>query len=174
MAREDMAESESIEQKDTERIRVLGRMIRQKRVSERLTLGLAAEQSGVSAATLSRLERQAEMKTNSAKGFITPDTRTIAALVRWIGVSLDDIIEGATSKALTIPPKVVEGEVVIEGSNIDVSTPEIVKAYLRADRNLTPQAAAMLAEMFQLAYRQYSQMSETKQTTEAPPVDDGN
>jgi len=161
-----------LQQTDVERIRILGRLIRQKRVDERLTLGRAAEQSGVSTATLSRLERQAELKTKSTKGSITPDTRTVTALVRWVGVSLDNIIEGATLNAITIVPRMVEGEVVVEGEIIGATTPEIVHAYLRADRNLSPQAAANLAEMFQLAYRQYSQMSEQRQTVELAPTKD--
>jgi len=161
-------------QTDVERIRILGRLIRQKRVDERLTLERAADQSGVSTATLSRLERQAELKTKSTKGFITPDTSTVTALVRWIGVSFDNIIEGAALNAITIAPRVVEGKVVIEGEVIGVTTPEIVHAYLRADRNLSPQAAANLAEMFQLAYRQYSQMSEQKQTAELPPTENNS
>jgi transcriptional regulator with XRE-family HTH domain len=170
MDREKGVETSSIDQTDVEGIRALGRLIRQKRIEERLTLERAAEQSNVSAATLSRLERQAETKAKKSKGFITPDTRTITALVQWLGVSLNDIIKGATSKALTLTPKVVEGEVVIEGEIINASTPQIVEAYLRADRNLSPQAAAMLAEMFQLAYRQYSQMSDAK--LGLPPTDE--
>lgn len=152
-----------------ERIREMGRMIRQKRVAERLTLERAAEQSGVSAATLSRLERQADLKSSRAMNSITPDTRTIAAIVRWLGVSLDNMIEGERTNTAAIGPKTVEGKVVVEGEIIDGNLPQIVEAYLRADRNLSPQAAASLAEMFQLAYRLAAQKSESQQALEQQP-----
>jgi hypothetical protein len=35
-------------------------------------------------------------------------------------------------------------------------TPEIVEAHLRADKNLTPQTAAALSELFRVAYTQFS------------------
>ena len=34
--------------------------------------------------------------------------------------------------------------------------PEIVEAHLRADRNLTPETAAALSELFRVAYHQFS------------------
>jgi hypothetical protein len=35
-------------------------------------------------------------------------------------------------------------------------TPEIVEAHLRADRNLTPETASALSELFRVAYTQFS------------------
>jgi hypothetical protein len=35
-------------------------------------------------------------------------------------------------------------------------TPEIVEAHLRADRNLTPETATALSELFRVAYTQFS------------------
>jgi len=35
-------------------------------------------------------------------------------------------------------------------------TPEIVEAHLRADKNLTPETAAALSELFRVAYTQFS------------------
>jgi hypothetical protein len=40
--------------------------------------------------------------------------------------------------------------------------PEIVEAHLRADRNLTPQTAAALSELFRVAYNQFSRNDTTK------------
>jgi hypothetical protein len=37
--------------------------------------------------------------------------------------------------------------------------PEIVEAHLRADRNLTPETAAALSEVFRVAYSSYKQLS---------------
>ena len=39
-------------------------------------------------------------------------------------------------------------------------TPEIVEAHLRADRNLTPETAAALSELFRVAYTQFSKNTE--------------
>lgn len=131
---------------DVAKVRALGRMVQRKRVSERLTLAQAAEKSGVSAPTLSRLERLATTK--AMKGPI-PDTRTLALVAQWLDVSLEEAVEGGPKRPginnLNIP----------QGG----STPEIVRAHLRADRNLDPRTAAMLAEMFDLAYKQYAQLS---------------
>jgi len=153
---------------DAERIRSLGRRIQQKRVAERLTLEQAAEQSGVSAATLSRLERQAGMKTT--KRFITPDTRTISALVRWMGESLNTMLETPTLAAPPVPSHIVEGEGI---GGLGMNTPEAVEVYLRADRNLSPEVASMLAKMFRLAYEQYSRLSESQQAPKPHPPSGG-
>jgi hypothetical protein len=36
------------------------------------------------------------------------------------------------------------------------ATPEIVEAHLRADKNLTPDTAKALSELFRVAYQQFS------------------
>ena len=36
------------------------------------------------------------------------------------------------------------------------ATPDIVEAHLRADRNLTPETAQALSELFRVAYAQFS------------------
>ena len=36
------------------------------------------------------------------------------------------------------------------------ATPDIVEAHLRADRNLTPETAKALSELFRVAYQQFS------------------
>jgi hypothetical protein len=41
-------------------------------------------------------------------------------------------------------------------------TPEIVEAHLRADRNLTPETAAALSELFRVAYNQFSRTDAEK------------
>jgi transcriptional regulator with XRE-family HTH domain len=174
MEHQELPGEQSIEQANRERVRALGKLLQQKRVSERLSLQRAFEQSGVSAATLSRLERQATMKTNSGSSFITPDMRTITALVHWLGISLDDLIEGTLPKFVVSTPTIREGTVDVAGATHGASIPEIVEAHLRADRNLSPQAAANLAIMFDLAYRQYAQMSELRQPVEQPPEAGGD
>ena len=43
-------------------------------------------------------------------------------------------------------------------------TPQIVEAHLRADRNLTPETAAALSELFRVAYNQFSRTTGEKST----------
>lgn len=121
------------------RIDDLGRLIQEKRKSEGLTLVAAAKQSKVSAPTLSRLECQYK----DGGKIMTPDTHTLTALTQWLGVSVEQM--------LTID----------KPQEMPMYTPEIVKAHLRADRNLNSEAAEALSEMFRLAYDQFSKTSST-------------
>src|SRR5262245_52096454 len=73
------------------RLEDLGELISTKRRSERLTLEQASTQSGVSPATLSRLERQGQLRDDmlsSERLQYAPDTRTLARLTRWLGVGI--------------------------------------------------------------------------------------
>jgi len=130
-----------IEERFEQVVRVddLGRLIQEKRKAEELTLAEAAEQSHVSAPTLSRLERQS----NDTGKVIIPDTRTLTALTQWLGVSVEQMLGIDTS------------------SHGEMSTPDIVKAHLRADRKLNSEAAEALSEMFRLAYTQFSRPNST-------------
>ena len=59
-----------------------------------------------------------------------------------IGIALDnDIGEAYTEPVIYYPTE---------------STPNIVEAHLRADRNLKPEMAKALAELFRVAYSQFS------------------
>jgi len=97
----------------------LAAMVRAKLERESLKLRDAAVQTGVSAATLSRVLNNK-----------LPDTRTFAALVRWLEVSAD----------LFIPTQTTGG------------TPEAIEAHLRADRTLPPELARALADLVRAAY----------------------
>jgi len=119
------------------RIGELGKLIQEKRRAERLTLAAAAQQSKVSAPTLSRLERQS----NDGGKVMTPDTHTLTALTQWLGVSVEQMVT------------------MDQPQEAPTYTPEIVKAHLRADRNLNHEAAEALGEMFRLAYDQFSKTS---------------
>lgn len=111
----------------------LSSMIRQKRRREQLTLQAAAQQSGVSAATLSRLERSASGNA-TGHSMPTPDVRTLSAIADWLDVA----VAGAGSAPIEI-----SGEAPL---------PNVVEAHLRADRNLDPDTAALLARVFRDAY----------------------
>jgi transcriptional regulator with XRE-family HTH domain len=126
------------------RLEDLSELIRTKRKAENLTLEQAAKQSNVSAATLSRLERQ-QSKDKPAS---TPDMRTIEALARWLGVARERIIDvddEFSSKSATKK----------EQENKPV--PDIVEAHLRADRKLNPVHAEALATMFRAVYQKYAE-----------------
>ena len=66
----------------------LGALLRGHRASRALTLRQAAEEVGVSASTLSRIE----------KGKVRPDLPTIQELVRWIGIPLSRVVKTPTKK----------------------------------------------------------------------------
>lgn len=142
------------------RLRELGALIRGKREVERLTLGQASQQSGVSAATLSRLERQ-QIKGDGhgGRGYHEPDVRTLAAITRWLGVAIDrvaDVQSPPTAHRIT--------------HHANDTTPDIVRAHLRADPNLSESAAEALANLFRLTYEQFSGLKAPH--IEAERVDD--
>jgi transcriptional regulator with XRE-family HTH domain len=112
----------------------LGSYIKRKRESERLSLRAVAKQTQVSASTLSRIEN----------GTGVPDTPTLARLAKWLSIPFERIVGSGNSgeSAIVYYP--------------NESIPDIVEAHLRADRNLTPEVARALAEMFRVAYNQVS------------------
>lgn len=127
----------------------LGEYVKRKRQEEKLSLRDVAVKINVSASTLSRIEN----------GIGTPDSATLARLASWLGIPLERLMkgsllngieEGARAETYTEPVIYYPTE----------STPNIVEAHLRADRNLKPEMAKALAELFRVAYSQFS----TKQT----------
>jgi transcriptional regulator with XRE-family HTH domain len=114
----------------------LGQSIQRKRGEEKLTLRDAAEQTGIGASTLWRLE----------KGQGLPDAATLARLTQWLGVPLERFMD--------VAPPAAKRSVVFYRSE---STPDIVEAHLRADRNLSPDTARALAELFRVAYNQFAE-----------------
>ena len=119
----------------------LGRAIRRKREEQGLSLRDVADETGVSASTLSRIEN----------GTGKPDADNIARLTGWLNVPMERIMsgrqmDGDEAKAVVYFPQ--------------ESTPEIVEAHLRADRSLTPETAKALSELFRVAYAQFSHPGE--------------
>jgi transcriptional regulator with XRE-family HTH domain len=127
----------------------LGEYVKRKRQEDKLSLRDVAININVSASTLSRIEN----------GIGTPDSATLARLASWLGIPLERLMKGSLLNGIE------------EGSRAAIytepviyypteSTPNIVEAHLRADRNLKPEMAKALAELFRVAYSQFS----TKQT----------
>lgn len=119
----------------------LGRAIRRKREEAGLSLRDVADETGVSASTLSRIEN----------GTGKPDADNIARLTAWLNVPMERIMggqqqDGDGARAVVYFPQ--------------ESTPEIVEAHLRADRNLSPETAKALSELFRVAYAQFSHPGE--------------
>ena len=118
----------------------LGRAIKRKREQMELSLRDVATETQVSASTLSRIEN----------GTGKPDADNIARLTNWLDMPVDRVMKRA-QKTDAIEPVVYYPH---------ESTPEIIEAHLRADRNLTPETARALSEMFRVAYKQFSKPSD--------------
>jgi transcriptional regulator with XRE-family HTH domain len=123
----------------------LGRAIRRRREELGLSLRDVADKTGVSASTLSRIEN----------GTGKPDADNIARLTSWLNMPMERVLSGRH-------PDSDEAPAVIYYPH--ESTPEIVEAHLRADRNLTPETANALSELFRVAYTQFSRSSQAKPT----------
>lgn len=121
----------------------LGRAIRRKRESLGMSLRDVADETTVSASTLSRIEN----------GTGKPDADNIARLTKWLDVPMERILGGNPADSDAAKPVVYFAR---------ESTPEIVEAHLRADRNLTPETATALSELFRVAYTQFSRSEPEK------------
>jgi transcriptional regulator with XRE-family HTH domain len=113
----------------------LGDRVRAKRRSRKLTIREAAKEIGVSAPTVSRVERGSHL----------PDRRNLLRLARWASVRIDPVLHTDTRRmrnALVHDP--------------GATTTEAVELHLRADKNLSRDDAEALAEMFRLAYEALS------------------
>src|SRR5688572_3856655 len=113
----------------------LGEYVKRKRQEEKLSLRDVAVKINVSASTLSRIEN----------GIGTPDSATLARLASWLGIPLERLMKGSLLNGIE---EGARGEVYTEPVIYypTESTPNIVEAHLRADRNLKPEMAKALAE----------------------------
>jgi len=113
----------------------LGRAIKRRREETGQSLRDVADVTGVSASTLSRIEN----------GTGKPDADNIARLTSWLDMPIDRVMN--KTAASDIEPVIYYPH---------EATPEIVEAHLRADKNLTPETANALSELFRVAYKQFS------------------
>ena len=121
----------------------LGRAIRRRREELKLSLRDVADETGVSASTLSRIEN----------GAGKPDADNIARLTSWLNMPMERVLSGRHANSDEAPAVIYYPH---------ESTTEIVEAHLRADRNLTPETANALSELFRVAYTQFSRSSPDK------------
>ena len=121
----------------------LGEAVRRRREQKGLSLRDVAQETGVSASTLSRIENAAGK----------PDADNIARLAAWLDMPIERVMHHG-SRSPTDPKPVVYYP--------HESTPEVVEAHLRADRHLTPDTAKALSELFRVAYAQFSRSAGEK------------
>ncbi len=105
-------------------------LIKAKRREKKLGLRAAADESGVSASTLSRLERGAATS--------LPDSDTLTKLSEWLSTSIGSLLSSKQE---------------VEGQEPELTTPEVVEVHLRADRDLSLETAQALAQMFKTLYQ---------------------
>lgn len=115
----------------------LGRAIKRRREELGLSLRDVADVTQVSASTLSRIEN----------GTGKPDADNIARITSWLDMPVDRVVKMQGSEANTVEPVIYYPH---------EATPEIVEAHLRADKNLSPETAKALSELFRVAYAQFS------------------
>lgn len=114
----------------------LGRAIKRRREELKLSLRDVADETGVSASTLSRIEN----------GTGKPDADNIARLTQWLKMPIDRVMVRNADDDEVKPVIYYPHE----------ATPEIVEAHLRADRNLSEETASALSELFRVAYTQFA------------------
>jgi transcriptional regulator with XRE-family HTH domain len=119
----------------------LGRAIKRRREELGMSLRDVADATAVSASTLSRIEN----------GTGKPDADNIARLTGWLDMPIDRVMNKHQSDRENI-------EAIVYYPH--EATPEIVEAHLRADKNLTPETAKALSELFRVAYTQFSKPGE--------------
>ena len=112
----------------------LGRAIKRQREELKLSLRDVADLTDVSASTLSRIEN----------GTGRPDADNIARLTQWLDMPVDRLMKHADE---SVEPVIYYPH---------EATADIVEAHLRADKNLTPETANALSELFRVAYQQFS------------------
>jgi transcriptional regulator with XRE-family HTH domain len=117
----------------------LGRAIKRRREELGLSLRDVADVTEVSASTLSRIEN----------GTGRPDADNIARLTGWLDMPIDRVMN--KQKSDDVEPVIYYPH---------EATTEIVEAHLRADKNLTPETAKALSELFRVAYKQFSKPGE--------------
>lgn len=93
------------------------------RIGRKLTWKVVAEESGVSASTLTRMAQGRR-----------PDVDGLAALAAWSGLDTNDFVRSHA----TIPER--------------LEPLAMISTYLRSDRNLTPEAATALDELIRATY----------------------
>jgi transcriptional regulator with XRE-family HTH domain len=121
----------------------LGAAIKRRREEMKLSLRDVGDLTDVSASTLSRIEN----------GTGRPDADNIARLTQWLDMPVDRLM--TKNLANKVEPVVYYPH---------EKTSDIIEAHLRADKNLTPETAKALSEVFRVAYKQFSKPGARKKS----------
>jgi transcriptional regulator with XRE-family HTH domain len=114
-------------------------LIKGKRRETGLGVREAAKVAKISAATFSRLER--------GLSATLPDVATLEKLAKWLGVTLGELLgDDAAAQGNSGPA---------------TSIVDLVEVHLRADKDLTPETARALADMFKALYLHATKKPET-------------
>jgi len=105
-------------------------LVKAKRNKTGLSVRQAADECGISPATMSRLERGGSPQ--------LPDASTLTKLANWLGTSVANLLRHKESG--------------VEAPAAEDNMPEFVEVHLRADKNLSPETADALAKMFRQLY----------------------
>ncbi len=114
----------------------LGRAIKRRREELGISLRAVADITNVSASTLSRIEN----------GTGKPDADNIARLTSWLDMPVDRVLNRSNNENSVEPVVYYPHE----------PTTDIVEAHLRADKNLSPETAKALSDLFRVAYSEFS------------------
>ncbi|PKN47066.1 MAG: XRE family transcriptional regulator [Deltaproteobacteria bacterium HGW-Deltaproteobacteria-20] len=112
---------------------ILADLVSRHRSNRGIALRAAAREAGVSPATLSRIEA----------GAVHPDLDTVRLLVDWLGVPLDRVW---VTKLAKKPP----------ADKAMANTLTHIEVHLRADPNLSPDAAKALTDIVRAAYPSFA------------------
>jgi transcriptional regulator with XRE-family HTH domain len=117
-------------------VRLLGQHLHRVRKERKKRLTQVWEETGVSVASLSRIER------GGSQGV---DAKTLLALCDWMGRSVEMFKENPISG--------------LSSTKKSSTTPDAVELHLRADKNLDRKTANALSILFRTAYEQMSKKS---------------
>ena len=102
---------------------------------EDLSIRTAAHHSKVSPSTLSRILQKGKKRPR-------PDVDTLTKLIRWVDIPIEKIIETQADQK--------------SEKKTTKNTIEEIQVHLRADKNLSPEAAQAIAHIVKVAYAQFA------------------
>lgn len=128
----------------------LATRVREKRAAHRLTIRQAAQEAGVSTATISRVMR----------GNHLPDYDTLLLLAHWLGISVEEltIASEVSGHSKPLRPAIVHSP--------DETTPEAVAHVLHADSSLAPDDVEMFMGVFRVMYDRVQKRNEEQAGSE--------
>ena len=112
----------------------LGKQLQKARRARGLTLQQVAKETGISVASLSRIERGALQNLKSD---------TLVILTEWLGTEVEKL---KVDPVINVP-----------GSKPGDTTPDLVELHLRADKKLDRKTAEALATLFRTVYEQLTE-----------------